>query len=376
MLFETIMPISENKRESLLKYFHAGGILVYIFVFIALYIKAKDPVSGWTISDWLINYSDGGFKRRGLLGDVLFYIQDVSGLRLQYQILIFQILTLSGILYGTFLYLKRYKIDIFYMCIMASPYILSFPALTVRNAGRREVILILIVLWYSLAKKTKFNDGILWTLYIVFLFIHELGFFFLPFIIWINYSKWQKINFKYILSIIVAAFISVGIIYFLGGNVNEGESLSILKNRGVVFQRENIFDMEYSFDFNFVLQHKLSFLVHGIELFITIFQIGLYIYLFVRKSFYTYICCNIIGVLWVAPLFYLGIDWMRWNYIYSTLLFIVFTSLLSINNSKEILFNNNLIKSSYLICSVIFYILVVLHLQHDVMIEWVKNLLS
>ncbi|CEJ68401.1 hypothetical protein BN1195_00688 [Chryseobacterium oranimense G311] len=376
MLFENIISISENKREFLVKYFHVGGILVYIFVFIALYIKAENPISGWTISDWLINYSDGGFKRRGLLGDILFYIQDVSGLRLQYQILIFQILTLSGILYGTFLYLKRYKIDIFYMCIMASPYILSFPALTVRNAGRREVILILIVLWYSLAKKSRFNDGVLWFIYIIFLFIHELGFFFLPFIIWINYSKWHKINLMYVLSIIVAAFTSIGIIYFLGGNVNGGESLSILKNRGVVFQRENIFDMEYFFDFHFVLQHKLSFLVHGIELFVTIFQIGFYIYLFKRKSFYAYIWCNIICVLWVIPLFYLGIDWMRWNYIYCTLLFIVFTSLLSTNESNNILFNNNFIKSSYLIFSVIFYLLVVLHLQHDLMIEWAKSFFS
>ncbi|MBB6332167.1 hypothetical protein HNP24_003159 [Chryseobacterium sediminis] len=376
MFFDNFINIPENKRTSLVKYFSIGIVLIYIVVFIALYLKAKEPFSAWTISDWLINYTDGGFKRRGLLGDVFFYIQDITGLKLQFQILIFQILGLSGILYGTFLYLKKYKVDLFYLCIIASPYILLFPALTVRNAGRREIVLILIMLWYSFAKKSKLNDTVLWVFYIIFLFIHEAGFFFLPFLLWINYSKWLKINIKYILSITIAAFVSIGIIYFFGGNVNEGESLSILKGRGVVFQKENIFDLEYYFDFNYVLQYKLSFLVHAVELIIMIFQMGFYVYLFKRESFYTYLFCNMICLLWVTPLYYLGIDWMRWNYIYSTLLFIVFTSYLSRNDSEMISFNNNPIKSSYLIFSGIFYLLVLLHLQHDTMIEWIQNYLT
>jgi len=375
MFFDNLINISENKRISLVKYFSIGIVLIYIGVFIALYLKAEEPFSAWTISDWLINYTDGGFKRRGLLGDVFFYIQDVTGVKLQFQILIFQIIGLSGIVYGTFLYIKKYKVDLFYLCIMASPYILLFPALTVRNAGRREIILILIMLWYSFAKKSKLNDALLCFFYITFLFIHEAGFFFLPFLIWINYSKWQKINLKYMLSITVAAFAGIGIIYFFGGNVNEGESLSILKSRGVVFQKENIFDLEYYFDFNYVLQYKLSFLVHAIELLIMIFQMGFYVYLFKRRSFYTYIFCNIICLLWAAPLYYLGIDWMRWNYIYSTLLFIVFTFQLNTNDSEAISFNNNPIQYSYLLFSCIFYILVLLHLQHDTMIEWIQNYL-
>lgn len=375
MLFDTLINIPENKERSLVKYFSIGIVLIYIGVFIALYLKAEEPFSAWTISDWLINYTDGGFKRRGLLGDVFFYIQDMTGLKLQFQIFILQIVGLSGILYGTFLYLKKYKVDLFYLSIMASPYILLFPALTVRNAGRREIILILIMLWYSFSKKSKLNDALLWIFYIIFLFIHEAGFFFFPFLLWINYSKWQKINIKYFLSITAAAFTSIGIIYFWGGNVNEGESLSILKSRGVVFQEENIFDLEYYFDFNYVIQYKLSFLVHAIELLVMIFQMGLYIYLFKKESLYNYLFCNMICIIWVAPLYYLGIDWMRWNYIYSTLLFVVFTSLLKTNDAEGISFNTNPIKSSYLIFSGVFYLLVLLHLQHDTMIEWIQNYL-
>ncbi|QWT84389.1 hypothetical protein KBP46_12735 [Chryseobacterium sp. PCH239] len=72
MLFDTLINIPENKERSLVKYFSIGIVLIYIGVFIALYLKAEEPFSAWTISDWLINYTDGGFKRRGLLGDVFF----------------------------------------------------------------------------------------------------------------------------------------------------------------------------------------------------------------------------------------------------------------------------------------------------------------
>ncbi|AZB35089.1 hypothetical protein EG351_16660 [Chryseobacterium bernardetii] len=171
MLFDTPIKIPENKRELLVKYFITGIVLIYIGVFITLYMKAEEPFSGWTISDWLINYTDGGFKRRGLLGDVLFYIQDVSGLKLQYQIFILQILGLSGILYGTLLFLKKYKFDLYYLCIIVSPYILLFPALTVRNAGRREIILILIMLWYSFAKNLSLMMH-LYGFFTVFFFLY------------------------------------------------------------------------------------------------------------------------------------------------------------------------------------------------------------
>ncbi|MFC3160444.1 hypothetical protein [Chryseobacterium arachidis] len=370
--------MSIDTHKSLIRVFWIGIALIYISVFIALYYKIILPFSEWTISDWLINYEDGGFKRRGLLGGFLFLIQDYIGMKLQVQILLLQILVLSGILFGMFLFTKKYKVDFFYLLIMISPYILCFPALTIRSGGRREILLILLVIGYSLAKKSRSNDVILLLLYLIFLLVHELGFFYLPFLVWVNYLKWNKINFKYLLCLIVSTLLTVVLIYFLGSDINNGESLSILKERGVVFNKENIFELEYFFDFNFVLKHKISFLIHIAELFIIIFQMGYYIYLFKRTFFNTYIIGNVICVLWVAPLFYLGIDWFRWVYIYSSLLFVIFScSCLEINDLKGIQFNKNImIKPIYLIVSVFFYLFIFLHLQHDTLFILIKKILT
>jgi hypothetical protein len=63
--------------------------IVYLFLLIffcfsinQLWIAAIscDP---YTQGDWLINYQDGGFKRRGLSGSIMFFLQDISALRLQ-----------------------------------------------------------------------------------------------------------------------------------------------------------------------------------------------------------------------------------------------------------------------------------------------------
>ena len=96
----------------------------------------------------------------------------------------------------------------------------------------------------------------------------------------------EKINIKYFLSITAAAFTSIGIyILFWGGNVNEGESLSILKSRGVVFRKRIFLIWNIILILTIFIQYKLSFLVHAIELLVMIFQMGLYIYLF-KKNHY------------------------------------------------------------------------------------------
>ncbi|MDY0932385.1 hypothetical protein [Chryseobacterium sp. CFBP8996] len=61
-------------------YAYLGFLLsVLAYVLIQLYIKSKLPQISWTASDWLINYEDGGFKRRGLSGSFsVFYSRPIS----------------------------------------------------------------------------------------------------------------------------------------------------------------------------------------------------------------------------------------------------------------------------------------------------------
>ena len=71
-------------------------ILIYLFsisVFVIFYLWVKHTVGNYSsISEWLINYK-GGFTRRGLIGEIIFYISKLTSSTLRETILVFQILS-------------------------------------------------------------------------------------------------------------------------------------------------------------------------------------------------------------------------------------------------------------------------------------------
>ena len=56
-------------------------------------------ISDWTMSDWLINYYDGGFKRRGLMGTLFIFFSDTFTIPLKWVVFIFQALITSLLFY-------------------------------------------------------------------------------------------------------------------------------------------------------------------------------------------------------------------------------------------------------------------------------------
>ena len=78
-----------------LKYFYyilAFSTYLYIIVFTFLHNRKND---GYVLGDWLINYQDGGFKRRGISGSLFFFLQDFSGLNLNILVFSFQFIVIS-----------------------------------------------------------------------------------------------------------------------------------------------------------------------------------------------------------------------------------------------------------------------------------------
>ena len=55
--------------------------VVYLYTVFFTYIHNRNS-EGYILGDWLINYQDGGFKRRGLSGSFFFLLQDFTGLSL------------------------------------------------------------------------------------------------------------------------------------------------------------------------------------------------------------------------------------------------------------------------------------------------------
>ncbi|WP_346983373.1 hypothetical protein [Chryseobacterium sp. POE27] len=126
-------------------YFLIAVTAVYTLVF-TWYYNFKDD--GYILADWLINYQDGGFKRRGLSGSFFFLLQDLTGLRLNYLVYFAQFLIISGF-FLMYTKLIRYKVtDLLYLSLLLSP--VGFVGLlnTVTYVGKKEFIVFLIFTWF------------------------------------------------------------------------------------------------------------------------------------------------------------------------------------------------------------------------------------
>jgi hypothetical protein len=68
-------------------YFLIAITAIYTLAFTFLHNVRSD---GYILGDWLVNYQDGGFKRRGLSGSFFFLLQDMTGVKLNILVYIFQ----------------------------------------------------------------------------------------------------------------------------------------------------------------------------------------------------------------------------------------------------------------------------------------------
>ena len=76
--------------------------LIFIFLFSVLFLSQKFLYpTDWTTSEWLINYQ-GGFVRRGLAGELLLNIHNLTDITLRYLVFYFEILILLIFLFLIF----------------------------------------------------------------------------------------------------------------------------------------------------------------------------------------------------------------------------------------------------------------------------------
>ena len=112
-----------------------------IFVLAIFYLYRKHQVGNdSTISEWMINYQ-GGFTRRGLIGEVCYQLAIILELELRYVIFLFQ-----SILYFFFsilllIYLKNFKINWLIIFALFSPLFLLYPIAEIEVIARKEIFL-------------------------------------------------------------------------------------------------------------------------------------------------------------------------------------------------------------------------------------------
>ena len=221
--------------------FYFYFLSIYVFFLLCFTIFNYQTISEWALVEILINYQ-GGFVRRGLLGEINFINKDLFDsyypilpiiiIGFFYLINFFIVIILS-------LKLKKNNFLIF-LLILLSPATILFNVYDVGALFRKDVFFITVILFHSFLINSYFEDKIKINTYKNLLFfvitpflsinilIHEAQIFFilphilLSVLVFNDYKKNYKIFFTYIFPIIFFL-----IIFF---NKGDGEIISGIKN--------------------------------------------------------------------------------------------------------------------------------------------------
>ena len=165
--------------------------LVILFCFSVFFLNEKYIVGNdSTISEWLINY-EGGFTKRGLIGQIAIYLAYFFKINLRESILIMQILLLLSYFILLYKFFENLKIDRLMMLSIFTPIFILYPIAEIEVLARKEVFIFCIFLLTIKIKNNNYiNINKILTLPIAILIWEPIVFFF-PFFI-----AWDLINLK------------------------------------------------------------------------------------------------------------------------------------------------------------------------------------
>ena len=107
--------------------FYFKTYLVIIFLLSVLFLSQKFLYpSDWTTSEWLINYQ-GGFVRRGFIGEIVYKIHEFSDLNLRYLVFYFEIFLLAIFFILIYNFFKKTYLNELLIFIFFCPIFLIYP---------------------------------------------------------------------------------------------------------------------------------------------------------------------------------------------------------------------------------------------------------
>ncbi len=304
-------------------------ITLFIFASYFLFQKYNNSVE-WTISEWLINYQ-GGFTRRGLIGEIIFYISKLTSSTLRETILVFQILSYFFYYYLIFKFIKKIDKNLLLIFAIFSPLFLIYPIAEVEVLARKEIFLFISFLLIAniFSNEKIYNKHYFYFSLIlsILMFIWEGIFFYLPFFIFILLIKNNLILNKLFIIKLILSFLPILMAFYLViffrlsadnlklmcESVNECYGAMTYLNRDL---QSNIGEVTSKFKYTYLFRYILIFIIGFFPL----------ILLLIKSSFNSkFKSKNIVliafFILFIPTLlfYYIAQDWGRWINISYTL---------------------------------------------------------
>ena len=334
-----------------------------LFSFFFLFIK-HDVGNDSTISEWIINY-EGGFTKRGLIGQLAIIQARILEIELRVSILIFQISIITIYFILLFILFKKLKFNKIIILSIFTPIFILYPIAEIEVLARKEIIIFCLFLIYILIPR---NYKIKNFLFIIFtslsVLIWEPVIFFFPLFLLLeilerNIEKFNLETLKILFYITPSIFIALIFIFYplskeewtIMANVLKNEfsqncymSCDLLRSKSSLLQQ---------FQGNFGKYSVVVFVRY-----ILIILVGFYPLLvlldnsslknndlFIFKYFLKPIYPTLISLMPVFLLFAMGYDWGRWVNISYVFLIIFYFYLY---NKKIIILDYHKLKNNFL----------------------------
>ena len=212
--------MNEHLKRNWSNYFQIYVFALIFFGVFFLYSK-HDVGNDSSISDWFINY-EGGFVRRGLIGELITNFSIMLSLKLRDTILIFQLLFFTSYYFLIILFCKNLLQNRLIILAIFSPIFILYPVAEIEALGRKELIIFLIFLSYLLTDIKNFKVQIIYKviLFPISILTWEPVFIFFSFVFLIDLFVFQIRNFDkkffYLIASYLISIFLVILIYFVG----------------------------------------------------------------------------------------------------------------------------------------------------------------
>src|SRR5210317_1618389 len=122
--------------------------LIFLFICGCAYLAQKHNVGNdSTISEWLINY-EGGFTKRGIVGQINIYLANLFNIELRKSILFFQIALFGVYFILLFRFIGSLRINKILLLSIFTPIFIIYPLAEVEVLARKEIFLFCIFIIY------------------------------------------------------------------------------------------------------------------------------------------------------------------------------------------------------------------------------------
>lgn len=351
----------ELTAQKMLPYFF---LIILISTCFAAYIGYYDH-NAFKMGDFLINYQ-GGFVRRGLLGEVIYQLGIITGFNVGFLTFLLQCFLYAVFLVFSYLIIKDKDNILPYLLLVVSPFVFLFQLNDMGGGFRKEIIyfsLFSFFLYLFLNKSAKSYNKIFVFLMILYPFLiltHEIFAVFLPYVFIVNFYlksvnykvSYREIFYSFLLSVpsLIAFVFSL---YYKGSIEIASAIFKSLEGVGYSLSGGAIEWLEYPVThavrrtLNHIENHDYIFFYIQVVFLCLLAFIPVYKKLFDVFKVKINLLLLIVSLLGTFPLFYVALDWGRFIYIHMVSLF--FLSLLSSNKIKSKISSYSLVMVAILI---------------------------